>query len=110
MDRQVIDNKRHILHFKPLHCEETKEYNLDSPGEGYSPIKFWTATADMRMVNKNGVLYIEHLKVDGRMELLLYKGVHAGNDNFINFGWQKGERRIYMRVDIYTGDSLIMES
>jgi hypothetical protein len=50
---------------------------------------------------------MEHLNIDGEMEFMI--GEHdilVGNQNFVNFGIPCGK---HIRIDIYTGDSKVME-
>ena len=60
------------------------------------------------ILKEDGPCYImEHLKVDGHMEYLITpENIQQGNQNFVNFGIPKGK---HLRIDIYTGESRIID-
>ena len=107
--KHYISNKEYKIEFLPLLINEVKTYIVDKSSEDAQSIFFKTATHNMYVVKKDDKLFFEHLTVDGNLELLPYQNVHAGNDNFFNFGWKSLSGRIYMIVDIYTGESKLIK-
>lgn len=102
----VLEENRFSIVFKPLHLDKEVTLSIDKPGPDYKEIFFKTATSKMRILKKkSGEIYIEHLKVNGVMELLPFQGVHAGDNNFYNIGWENDEEIVYLRIDIYTGET-----
>lgn len=61
------------------------------------------------ILKEGGPCYImEHLKVDGYMEYLITsENIRQGNDNFVNYGIPNGK---HLRIDIYTGESVIINA
>jgi hypothetical protein len=59
------------------------------------------------ILKEGGPCYImEHLRVDGQMEYLITpENIQQGDDNFVNFGIPNGK---HLRIDIYTGESRII--
>ncbi len=58
-------------------------------------------------LKKGGPCYImEHLSIDGIMEYLICSEIiQSGNKNFVNFGTPNGK---HLRIDIYTGESKVI--
>jgi len=59
-------------------------------------------------VAKNGpCVVMEHLTIYGRMSYMIGdQEILQGNQNFVNFGLPG---RKYIRIDIYTGDSIVVD-
>ena len=101
----IYDGAEYAIEFTPINFEDKCRYSIPSPGPEFKPCFFKTATCDMRLLNRNGSLYFEHINVEGEMEILPFMGVHAGDDNFFNIGWENDKEVHYFRIDIYTGKS-----
>ena len=68
-----------------------------------------------KTIGKRGdrVMVTEHLNVDGAMDLIATKKPllrTAYRDlNFINIGWSNAKRCRFLRIDVYTGETKILE-
>ncbi len=52
-------------------------------------------------------IVMEHLTIDGKMEFMIGKrNILDGDLNFVNYGIPNGK---HIRIDIYTGESRIIE-
>jgi hypothetical protein len=59
------------------------------------------------LVNACACYVMEHLTVDGKMEFMVGdENILNGNQNFVNFGIPNGK---HVRIDIYTGESKVIE-
>ena len=60
-----------------------------------------------QVLSGNPCFVMEHLTIDGKMELIIGdKNILNGNQNFANFGIPNGK---HIRIDIYTGESKVIE-
>jgi hypothetical protein len=82
-------------------------FKIDRKSEKASPILFYTATSSMRLLRRGKEIFMEHLKLDGNIEMLPYKGQFLGDLNFINIGWDYGTYIEYLIVDPYSGESKV---
>ncbi len=56
------------------------------------------------------VMITEHIGINGRLKLVATKERILKQDfNFFNFGWESNNSRRLISVDIYTGDSVLLE-
>jgi hypothetical protein len=139
---EMIDNKI-VLFIKPFIYNENMRYEIEKIGEDTWPVKFFTATNDMKdfignvkeingnkcsirgiyrgsdIIVKNVIIYdkninkinervmvTEHINVNGEFELIATKKrILYPYLNFINIGWSNSEKCIFIRIDVYTGES-----
>ena len=102
-------NNSLFIKIKPLLKEKEIELVLKKPSIDAKIEKFNTATSPMGGSYIDGKPYMEHLTLDGKMELIPYEGKHAGDLNFYNAGWKYNKGRKYYRIDVYTGEHLLIE-
>ena len=135
-----------VLKIQPIANSRKLSYVLPPDRPTQKPIRFYTATTDIKdfignvikveednvqvkclyrgsdcelqkvrplekLKEGQRVMITEHLNVNGELELVATtKRILPGNSrndlNFVNFGWSDDKGSKYIRIDVYTGETL----